>query len=82
MRQAIQWPRRLPNTMLLPPSTNNRAIRMGTASADKSAHMHALREAARAPSMSPALRRPSTWAAYTIDTMPSGRQQNSVVRIA
>ena len=35
-----------------------------------------------APSMSPLAICPLTLAAYTIDTMPVGRQQNIVVRMA
>lgn len=46
------------------------------------AQVLALREASHAPAISPAARRPSTFEANTIDTMPSGKQQKSVVRIA
>ena len=47
-----------------------------------SANVRALREDSCAPVKSPAAYLLLTWAANTIEAMPSGRQQNSVLRIA
>ena len=75
-------PLRPPNSARPPNKKNHSAIRMGAISADAMAQFNALREASCAPARSPAARLPSTCAANTMETMPSGRQQNSVLRMA
>nr|AAP70385.1 Uvs126 [uncultured bacterium] len=50
--------------------------------ADQMAHFFALSEESCAPARSPAASLPLTCAANTIDTMPKGRQQNNVDRMA
>ena len=46
------------------------------------AQVLALADACRAPAMSPAWSFPFTWAAKTMDTIPKGRQQKIVTRMA
>ncbi len=46
------------------------------------AHVFALVEDCLAPTISPAASFPLTWAAYTIETIPNGKQQNMVTNMA
>ena len=52
------------------------------AAADQIANCFALRDDSWAPVTSPADHFELTWAAKTIDAMPSGRQQRMVLRMA
>lgn len=68
-----------------PTTTKNRmysTVRPMATPAEMIAHFLALAEAAWAPAMSPAATRPLTLAAWMIETMPVGSQQNRVARMA
>src|SRR5205085_7705514 len=62
------------------PRENRTTASSTPATADRPAHSAAFRLESCAPAQSPTLHFELTWEAYTVDTMPPGRQPSSVAR--